>query len=58
MVVKKKAEPVKPGEMNLGEAVVGDWPALSSAPGGALCECGRPVAEGQTFVCKDHIRSK
>jgi hypothetical protein len=22
-----------------------------------LCECGKPVAAGQTYVCKDHIRS-
>lgn len=29
-------------------------PPVSTGP---LCECGKPVAEGQTYVCKDHIRS-
>jgi hypothetical protein len=23
-----------------------------------LCECGKPVALGQSQVCKDHIRSR
>lgn len=23
---------------------------------GPVCECGKPVAVGQTYVCADHIR--
>lgn len=54
-VVAKK-EPIKV-KVAPPVAVVADWSEPSRAPAGPLCECGEPVAEGQTFVCAAHIRS-
>jgi hypothetical protein len=56
VVVKKlftKAKEVEAAPVPKPEPVV--EPVV---PDGPRCECGKPVAEGQTSVCKDHIRSK
>lgn len=52
-ILKKKNEPPqKEAEKPKVETVV-----ASAKPSGTLCDCGQPVAEGQTYVCKSHIRS-
>lgn len=49
MAVKKVAKPEPVVEKPVEKPVVND--------GIIRCECGEPVAPGQTYVCKGHIRS-
>lgn len=54
----KPAGPVVSSPVVGGPVVIADWDkAPSREAGGPLCECGEPVAEGQSSVCAKHIRS-
>lgn len=39
------------------QAPVADQSIVLPMSAGPLCDCGEPVAEGQQYVCKRHIRS-
>lgn len=56
MAVSKKAEPKKVVK-KVVEPVV-ESPKLEEKPKyeGPVCECGEPVAPGQTYVCQKHMR--
>lgn len=53
-VKKSWPKPKKEKAEKVVEAVVA--PQTEAPVEGPVCECGKPVAPGQNYVCADHIR--
>lgn len=49
---KIELKPAKQAE----KKIVLEPPATAPKPTENTCACGAPLAPGQTYVCKDHIR--
>lgn len=56
--VKAKPEPIKEVPKAKPESKKAPEPVVAPTFAGPVltCECGKPVAEGQTAVCSEHIR--
>lgn len=58
MPPEKPSQPPPDSPVAKKPVVVGDWSKPSREAAGPLCECGKPVAPGQSSVCEEHIRAK